>query len=865
MARSPGKPVVTPKAAKRAEADSSVSNIPRTSGRTRKPSVKGLAGGSSSVVPVVLAVPVRDLQLLVLAAKYEALCLGIQADDISAGPDGSVVTQLQLDAVRLKFNECLAEFRAAADLRSDKSTVIELYHREDMRLLMAMESKRDFAELAITQETAIRAFEDMHPVMDPELQLELDTLTGALQQTEIKIEFRTVEIDGILRGDGLEPDVQPMGVRAVSRSSAVVPKKGGVLPPVVTSLLPSDGDEDDDDAKSDDVVSGPLFGRAAAAVAVRKNSAANVAAAGNLLGGSSSRPSMFSGYAIASGYDYLFEHKALRVPDPMYPETRYLDRIQVSALQTSMLAPVLVFKDIADADDADWGYLQPLVAAVYAVIADGNDGVTNLMLVYAEKAYTNWHEYPMCLSFQCDRGSSSVSILVYSELAIRTRAIDANILRAMADAGVVNPIAPSTPSSSRSSTTVQLGTSGYAVEKSSGKSSAEWIPLRRALHGDKSKIAFFTKGEPDAKITGNALLLTRIRNQGKGTTKIMSLPVMQAQMLVKLLMMSFCVTIDFVGTGASRVPDALHISMFMESPSQGTFFRFSTSKELVVMFQNMEKVCMTIFQENYGDPSPHFARCFDGIKDDLNDDDPDTGIQHCSINYQVWKVEQIVVEWSNLYSNEDYASMSRGDFLTLNIQTLSIAKDVWRRDHGQYDKARIPVQVLAPPVSGKVAAEEGKGGRYSRPERRAYKAAGDHANQPGQHAKAANPPGAFGGGRGAGGRGGGRGRGAMPVGANKPVVPVVIKQEKVAGGHGVKGASTSICLRDLMHAKDPAVFPDACMTETETGVACRYRHDILLTSGGKLNPADKAAAMAGAKNMQGEFAALARDYLENHM
>ena len=170
--------------------------------------------------------------------------------------------------------------------------------------------------------------------------------------------------------------------------------------------------------------------------------------------------------------------------------------------------------------------------------------------------------------------------------------------------------------------------------------------MRRALHWDKSKIAFFTLGDPDAKITGNAAVLTRIRNLGQGTTRITSLPVMQGPLLAKLLMMNFCVIIDFVGAGASRLPDALHICMFMDSPTPGTYFKFTESRELILMFENMEKVCMNIFQEKYGDLHPHFSRCFVGIKDALQDDEPSTSIRHCNINYQVWRVEQLVVEWA---------------------------------------------------------------------------------------------------------------------------------------------------------------------------------------------------------------------------
>ena len=110
---------------------------------------------------------------------------------------------------------------------------------------------------------------------------------------------------------------------------------------------------------------------------------------------------------------------------------------------------------------------------------------------------------------------------------------------------------------------------------------------------------------------------------------------------------------------------------------------------------------MNIFQEKYGDLHPHFSRCFVGIKDALQDDEPSTSIRHCNINYQVWRVEQLVVEWAALYSKKDYASMGREDFLAHNLQTLSINKKEWRMDYGEYDKSRIPAQIVATPGVGK--------------------------------------------------------------------------------------------------------------------------------------------------------------------
>ena len=829
---------------------------------------------------------------------------------------GEQLTPEVQNEVTANYEACCDAFKTAANLHADADDIWQAFHSEDLRLIMAIDDQQLFLTNEADDETAIKDYTDNNLPEGDQPSAALRKLHLALRNSREKKACRIRDIELILQGKGVdallwslpailpEAGVEPGADDDDDGSGAMLVSTVRVAaPPAAPAAAPAAAARSTAPAMG--VVSGAAVtwaipriragGIAVTTAAVTSaiprtsaslaasaglptttagfNTAANQAAAASFMGGYS-RPSMFSGSAIASGFDYLLPYEELEVPDAHYPETRYLDRIQISALQPSMLAPVLVFQGMGTGEDVDWAFLQPLVAAVYAVIADGNDGVTNLMLVYVEEQYSDYDTYPMCLSFPSAGLKGDSSILVYSDLAIRTNAIDPCIRSALATAGIYHPIAPSTPSSSRVINTVQMGAGGYgaggyAIDKAAGKiyNCTEWVPLRRAVHQDKTKIAYFTRGDPDAKITGNATLLTRIRNQGNGTTKHTSLPVMQASLLVKLLTMHFCVIMDFVGTGASRTPDALHMCMFMDSPSTGGYFRFTESNEIIRMFENMEKVCMTVFQEAYGAPFPHFARCFAKIKDDLHDDDPKTGIRHLCINYQVWSIAQLVVEWAALYSNEDYASMSQPDFLALNLQTLSINKKQWREDHGEFDKSRIPAQVVAPPGVGRVAADDSKGGKFTRAERQAYNRAKAYPDPQARAANHQNGQGALGAGRGAArGRGAGRGRGAAPYAAAYTPVPPVAVQPHIggAGAKALKGLG-SICLRDTLHARDPAAFPTGCVIERETGVECRHRHGVVLTSGGKFSPADKAAALSSMKNMHGEFAGAARMYIESNM
>jgi hypothetical protein len=111
-------------------------------------------------------------------------------------------------------------------------------------------------------------------------------------------------------------------------------------------------------------------------------------------------------------------------------------------------------------------------------------------------------------------------------------------------------------------------TTAGVIEKN-GKNLAGWLPLRRALHGDKMKIQALTQGDPEMKIC-NPRLMTPMRKNSHLADNILSLPIMQAPLLLKFLTMNFCLVIDLIGTGSFKLPIGCHLCMFMPGPL-GTF------------------------------------------------------------------------------------------------------------------------------------------------------------------------------------------------------------------------------------------------------------------------------------------------------
>ena len=232
---------------------------------------------------------------------------------------------------------------------------------------------------------------------------------------------------------------------------------------------------------------------------------------------------MFGRDAIGNGYDIIRKHTALILPDTRYPESRFLDRISVEKVLHNMIVPVLHFTGHGSV--ISFRTLHHNVSsAVYVVIADCCDSVTNMKLIYRDPAFATRY-FPQRISFEHGIYSQPVTILVYSELALRTGVLEEEIQDALTSNGISYPIAPSTSTSVAGSL---LLTASGVIEKSDGKLLAEWLSLRRALHSEKMKIQALTQGDPDMKIS-NPRLMTRMRNNSQlADNNIFALPIIHA-------------------------------------------------------------------------------------------------------------------------------------------------------------------------------------------------------------------------------------------------------------------------------------------------------------------------------------------------
>ena len=417
----------------------------------------------------------------------------------------------------------------------------------------------------------------------------------------------------------------------------------------------------------------------------------------------------------------------------------------------------------------------------------------------------------------------------------------------------VMPVAPSTNINSRA-VGFHMSANGTVIEKSGGKYAEEWLPVRRALHGDKGKIAAYMAGEVDPRITSSKLM-TKIRNASLMPARLANLPIMQAGLLVKILTMNFCMVIDWIGAG-NKTPDAAHerhLCMFYPAPASSTqsasiYHEFRTSLEIKDAIENFRLILMDMFQERIGSKDPFFAEIFEMMKSQLLDEGPDS-IHHVNIDYQVRSVEAQLVEFARLYTNGDNEHMDFEEFKRLNKKILRIDTSKWLDDHSRLDRTKIPRQVVAPP-----------GVKPTQPLKRDFhQAFNDDKNERPHKRGLWNPRGDRGGGNGGRGRGrdGGRGR----YGGFKREIP---EEDPLVGANKIqariKAPIKGVCIRDTVHAKDPVKFPVGC-----TKPDCQHRHDVILMGAGKLSPPDKEAVVKTLTHMPGNFAKGALVFINQYM
>jgi hypothetical protein len=322
-----------------------------------------------------------------------------------------------------------------------------------------------------------------------------------------------------------------------------------------------------------------------------------------------------------------------------------------------------------------------------------------------------------------------------------------------------------------------------------------FIPLRRAVHNDREKLARITHAATELKLT-DPTLAVNIRNL-HSESGIQNLGALRAASIPHLLSFQFSVEPGF--TGSAKTPDSLDLSDFMPAPQNGARFEFRNVQELAKALENMKRVYMGVMMEPKNSPRPLFGRIFQPPIDALTDTDMNSRLDFLPIDFVTRRSNHMVVKWSKLYSNETNEHRPYDEFLAMNEAALTIPVQEWLLQGKTQPviprQTQIPGKHYVPFTAHDNGSKKPRGGGHQ-----GYPAANN-----GKHGKAPGPA---------------------------HVTPPAPPAAKHTPPPGPKQAQ-EVCIKNLLHQADPTNHPGDC-----TLVGCKRKHNAR-PQGGRLSKPDK--------------------------
>ena len=244
------------------------------------------------------------------------------------------------------------------------------------------------------------------------------------------------------------------------------------------------------------------------------------------------------------------------------------------------------------------------------------------------------------------------------------------------------------------------GTGSASTHEAQLRAQKTFIPLRRAVHNDREKLAKITHAATELKLTDLSLAVN-IRNL-HSESGIQNLGALRTASILHLLGFQFSVDSGFTGT-AAKTPDSLDMSDFMPAPKNGSRFKFQTIAEKVSAFEHLKRVLMGVMLAPRNSKRPLFGKIFQPLIDALRDTDKNTRLDFLPIDFILRKCNHMVMKWSKLYSNENNEHLPYEDFLALNEAALTIPVTEWLLYLGRNQpfipcENQIPEKHVAAPV-----------------------------------------------------------------------------------------------------------------------------------------------------------------------
>ena len=509
---------------------------------------------------------------------------------------------------------------------------------------------------------------------------------------------------------------------------------------------------------------------------------------------------LFAQMKVESGYAIIREYPELVYPS-RHPKAAILERTTIQALRVGMPVPVLQFSGTP----AFANLIPP--QGYYVVISEHVDGSIRMALGYE----TPGANLPQVLVFE--KQATPFTLLALSDTAIRGGMVHSFILDNLRK--LHSPLtAPDTPISDRLHDPTAGGTGYHTNGGQAVKATKAFAPLRRALHNDSGKFQILTQHMSEMKLTDPALAVN-IRNMSCAPA-LHGIIALQADNIPHLLGFNYCVELDF--SGKDNKLDAINLYAFATELT-----KFECLNDIRKAIETMKRTYMLVMMEDSRNGYPHWGRIFNKLLDQLQEIDPCLSIEDLDITYTAWKFNTLIAAWAALYKGGLHATKTQEEFTKINEDMLQFNPADWISQGNLMCKTKIPPQKVPP---------------KKQPEDRSVKRRQDQATPPTtdggkrkrQRNKTTKQP---------------------PTNAQKTIpAPAQPQAQQQAPTN-----PPDICVRNLFHNADAALFPGSCKP------GCKRNHNPRLRNG-KLTAADKAGVKASLDAMTGKFAELALQELD---
>ena len=253
---------------------------------------------------------------------------------------------------------------------------------------------------------------------------------------------------------------------------------------------------------------------------------------------------VFDSGRISDAFAYVKNYPGLQWPHGA-PAAIALTRVEIPALRPGMVVPILRFQHgIVGFDQL----AKP--AAYYVVITDNIDG--RIRLVLGHQADDGATQYPQCLLYTKVDMDAKCLLIVFTDTGVRTVLMDhivADVLRKK-----YSPlIGPDTTVTQRNDGGGAHGTGSATTREAQLRAQKAFIPLRRAVHNDREKLAKITHAATKLKLTDPSLAVN-IRNL-HSESGVQNLGALRTTSIPHLLGFQFSVGPAFTGT--AKTPDPL--------------------------------------------------------------------------------------------------------------------------------------------------------------------------------------------------------------------------------------------------------------------------------------------------------------------